>query len=232
MSNKIHSSWIGVDFDGTLAHYHPEHGIYPLGKPVAAMVLRVQEWLQAGVEVRIFTARASEVELVFPVKNWLKQAGLPELAITHQKDYGLLQLWDDRAIQLETNTAELITPKQYINLSVNGWMGVELDGTLAHYTPGQSLDCIGEPIGKMYARVQQWLAVGMDVRVFTARAADPDQHPVIKTWLAQHKLDAMPITCEKNFSMSQFWDDRAVHVISNSGNSAGRVNPLIPAPKY
>src|SRR5690606_23523131 len=110
---------------------------------------------------------------------------------------GLLQIWDDRAIQLEANTAELLTPKQHINLTVNGWMGVELDGVLAHYKYGQSLEIIGAPLSKMRMRVQQWLMTGMDVRLFTARASDPQQVPMINHWLKEQGLGDMKITCEK-----------------------------------
>ena len=224
--------WIGVDFDGTLAVHREQHGMDVLGKAIEPTLFRIRQWLQAGVEVRIFTARASQPELVPAVHAWLHQQQLPALAVTHRRDYDLLQLWDDRAIQLETNTAELLTPRQHINLSISGWMGVELDGTLAYHTAGQPLDVIGEPIAKMRMRVQQWLMTGMDVRLFTARASDPAQLPRIKAWLKQHQLEKMKITCEKDFAMSQFWDDRAVHVITNNGQVTGRVDQLIPERKY
>lgn len=49
--------WIGVDFDGTLAEYYEDrHG----GSPVPAMVERVRYWIRQGIEVRLFTARATE----------------------------------------------------------------------------------------------------------------------------------------------------------------------------
>lgn len=232
MNEISQNGWIGVDLDGTLASHDPQQGIDPIGKPIESMLLRVQQWLDAGVEVRIFTARAAEPELIVPVKKWLKQVGLPELPVTHRKDLDVLQIWDDRAIQLETNTAELLTPKKHLNLAVNGWMGVELDGVLAHYEDGQSLQTIGEPISKMRMRVQQWLMAGIDVRLFTARATDSGQLPVIQHWLKEQGLDAMKITCEKNFAMSQFWDDRAVHVITNTGEFIGHVDQFVPGRKY
>ncbi len=49
--------WIGVDFDGTLAHYDGWKGAAHCGEPIAPMVERVKRWLDAGWEVRIFTAR-------------------------------------------------------------------------------------------------------------------------------------------------------------------------------
>jgi hypothetical protein len=232
MNETSQKGWIGVDLDGTLAYHDSQQGLHPIGKPNESILFRVQQWLEAGIEVRIFTARAAESTLVLPVKEWLRKVGLPDLAVTHRRDFNLLQIWDDRAIQLETNTAELLTPRHHLNLTVNGWMGVELDGVLAHYENSQSLDKIGEPIPKMLQRVQQWLMTGMDVRLFTARASDPRQIPLMKRWLETYKLQEMKITCEKDFAMSQFWDDRSVHVVSNTGEVVGRLNQFQPERKY
>ena len=37
-----------------------------------------------------------------------------------------------------------------------GWIGVDLDGTLAEYHGWQGIEHIGEPIPKMMARVRRW----------------------------------------------------------------------------
>ena len=53
-------------------------------------------------------------------------------------------------------------------MSQSGWIGVDLDGTLAKYgswNGGQ----IGDPIPLMVERVKQWIAEGVEVRIFTAR---------------------------------------------------------------
>ena len=54
-----------------------------------------------------------------------------------------------------------------------GWIGVDLDGTLAeHYWPAKGdydPTRIGDPIPMMVERVRGWLAEGREVRVFTAR---------------------------------------------------------------
>ena len=52
---------------------------------------------------------------------------------------------------------------------MSGWIAVDFDGTVAFYPPqpGQSL---GDPIPDMVDRVKQWLAEGIEVRIFTARA--------------------------------------------------------------
>src|SRR5690606_2965897 len=107
MNDAAHKGWIGIDLDGTLAYHDAHQGLDPIGKPIEALLFRVQQWLDAGVEVRIFTARATAATLIPSVKAWLMRTGLPDLAVTHRRDYDLLQVWDDRAIQLESNTAEL-----------------------------------------------------------------------------------------------------------------------------
>lgn len=102
-----HSGWIGVDLDGTLAEYDGWKGISHVGKPIAAMVDRVKAWLTEGQEVRIFTARVSGPEggrAAHHIKLWLLEQGLPQLEITCLKDYQMVELWDDRAVQVIPNT--------------------------------------------------------------------------------------------------------------------------------
>lgn len=50
-----------------------------------------------------------------------------------------------------------------------GWIGVDLDGTLAQYNGDVSI--VGDPIEPMADRVRQWLKEGKDVRIVTARVA-------------------------------------------------------------
>lgn len=233
MTNTATIGWIAIDLDGTLASYDPRHGVEQVGRAIPGMIDRVKQWLQAGYEVRVFTARAADETLIPPVQEWLIANSLPALAVTNCRDKQLLQIWDDRAIQVETNTGEVITPRQYISLDLSGgWIGVELDGTLARCESPQSMSRIGEPISKMRMRVQQWLMVGIDVRLFTARAADEQQIPLIEAWLKEHRLAGMKITHRKDFAMAQFWDDRAVHVVSNRGEVAGQIDGNTLTPKF
>ena len=97
-----------------------------------------------------------------------------------------------------------------------GWIGVDLDGTLAHYTGWLGPEHIGEPIIPMLARVNNWLALGKEVRIFTARASDPSQIPAVKKWLANLGLD-LQVTNVKDFAMIELWDDRCVQVELNTG---------------
>lgn len=99
--------WIGVDLDGTLAHYDEWRGHEHIGEPVPAMLERVKKWLDEGWEVRIFTARCSGGDYdELCIVNWLKKHGLPHLRITNEKDYDMVEFWDDRAVQVRINTGE------------------------------------------------------------------------------------------------------------------------------
>jgi hypothetical protein len=102
--------WIGVDFDGTIAKYDGWKGIEHAGDPVPAMVDRVKGWLNEGIEVRIFTARASEPDederarAVAVIRAWCKEHVGQELEVTCCKDFAMITLWDDRCVQVAENT--------------------------------------------------------------------------------------------------------------------------------
>lgn len=105
--------WIGVDLDGTLAHYDGWRGKEHIGRPVEAMAERVRRWLGEGKLVKIFTARVSgdfdDPEFSRKlIGDWtLKHLG-SRLEVTCKKDYAMLELWDDRAISVELNTGKII----------------------------------------------------------------------------------------------------------------------------
>lgn len=112
------SGWIGVDLDGTLAHYEGWQGEIHIGKPIAPMVERVKRWLAQGLEVRIFTARvfvggddnrAASVEAVREaIDKWAIEHIGVRLPVTNVKDYGMVELYDDRCVQVEANTGRLV----------------------------------------------------------------------------------------------------------------------------
>lgn len=103
--------WIGVDLDGTLARNDWVPRGEEIGEPIKPMVERIHRWIEMKYTVKIFTARASVPEHIPAVKQWLKKHNLPDLDITNQKDYNMVQLWDDRAIQVEPNTGQPIDPR-------------------------------------------------------------------------------------------------------------------------
>lgn len=101
------SGWIAVDLDGTLAEYHGWRGVEHIGAPVPMMLARVEKWLADGVDVRIFTARVHELGAVKIIHEWLSSIGLPPLPVTATKDFGMIQLWDDRCVSVMSNTGEI-----------------------------------------------------------------------------------------------------------------------------
>lgn len=100
---------------------------------------------------------------------------------------------------------------------MKGWIGVDLDGTLAHYDGWRGPEHIGNPVPVMLARVKEWLAKGVTVKIFTARCCIPEQVPPIREWLERHGLGGLEITNVKDFGMVELWDDRCVRVIMNTG---------------
>jgi len=108
--------WIGVDIDGTLAHYDGWRGDTHIGEPIWPMVSRVKRWLGAGKVVKIFTARLDQNTpeyrdiVVARIREWLiTSAGLPaDLEVTNTKDRHMAQLWDDRAVAVEANTGHVL----------------------------------------------------------------------------------------------------------------------------
>ena|SRR5271157_1186425 len=109
-------------------------------------------------------------------------------------------------------------------MTTNGWIGVDLDSTLAKYTEFTGETQIGKPVPLMVARVKKWLRAGKDVRIFTARIANADNKEAvenaIKNWCITHVGKALPVTCKKDSKMIELWDDRAVQVIPNTGKRA------------
>ncbi len=76
------------------------------------MLALVKEMIDQGKRVKIFTARASDPEQHDLIQEWLKEHGLPELEITNVKDYGMIRLYDDRAVQVIANTGDLVVLKK------------------------------------------------------------------------------------------------------------------------
>lgn len=111
--------YYAVDLDGTLAHYDSWRGIEHIGEPIPAMVERVKEWRRQGQEVKIFTARmsghglddlkGSKADCLTPIQKWCEKHLGEVLPVTNVKDFGLIELYDDRCVQVKVNTGELVT---------------------------------------------------------------------------------------------------------------------------
>lgn len=130
---------------------------------------------------------------------------------------------------------------------MNGWIGVDLDGTLFTYHKWVGWNVFGEPIKPMVDRVRQWLKDGVEVRIVTARVGLPvcvsdrkniyDGEPdnscrvtgtkfsdammvaAIQQHLVKNGLPPLPVQCYKDINMIEFWDDRAVQVVPNTGRT-------------
>lgn len=99
-----------------------------------------------------------------------------------------------------------------------GWVGIDLDGTLAIYDGWKGIEHIGEPIWPMVEYVQDLLEHGIDVRIFTARCQEgPAAIATIRLWCAKHLGTVLPVTDRKDFGMVFMVDDRAFTVEKNTG---------------
>lgn len=121
-------SWIGVDLDGTLAYWGEghNHDVRQIGPPIPAMVARVAQWLAADEDVRIVTARVGpatdeECQMVGSpcfadfvaaqqrlIEDWCVVHLGAILPITATKDFHMSALWDDRAIEVVSNTGKTL----------------------------------------------------------------------------------------------------------------------------
>lgn len=118
--------WIGVDLDGTAAEYDGWRGMYHIGKPIAPMWQRINTWLDKGIEVKIFTARVAEdPNIERCIHLWMEQYGLPRLPVTNVKDFGMMELWDDRAVRVRHNTGEKLSPSMSY-LDYLAWSNIPL----------------------------------------------------------------------------------------------------------
>jgi hypothetical protein len=121
---------------------------------------------------------------------------------------------------------------------MEGWIGVDLDGTLATYPNSLGVDGIGDPVPRMVERVKNWLALGANVRIVTARVASTmlycqisdridntefalAQTRLIEDWCIQHIGQKLPVTATKDFNMVVLYDDRAIQVECNTGRLIG-----------
>lgn len=112
-----------------------------------------------------------------------------------------------------------------------GWIGIDLDGTLAHYDGWQGIEHIGEPILRMMTILRQHMDKGDTIKIFTARAHGVEAIPHIRKWLIKHDLAGLEITNAKDFGMKLLYDDRCRQVIPNTGLVIDSINPPAPQPQ-
>jgi hypothetical protein len=100
-----------VDLDGTLARSEGWSGYHEVGEPIDLMVKRIRDWLADGLNVKIMTARVGSPDKGHPdmqrrlIQRWLRvKCHLPSLQIVSSKDEDMIELWDDKAVQVVPNT--------------------------------------------------------------------------------------------------------------------------------
>lgn len=91
-------------------------------------------------------------------------------------------------------------------------IAVDLDGTLSKTTTDGS---IGDPIKAMVDRVNAWHDAGREVVVFTARGDTEWRN--VDVWLQKNELPALNVTNVKSAEFSEFWDNRAIRVVKDTG---------------
>lgn len=104
------------------------------------------------------------------------------------------------------------------------WVGVDLDGTLAVYDVWKGIEHIGEPIEPIARYVRALLAMGIPVKIFTARVQEGARAiAAIEQWCLTHFGRTLPVTDRKDFGMVFCLDDRAVTVEKNTGRVLARI---------
>ena len=99
--------WYGFDLDGTLAKHRK--GQMKIGDPIEEAIKRMRRRLNAGKEVRIVTARGAieglerHAQLV-AVYDWLRENVGTVVEVTASKDPQMIELEDDRVVEIEKNT--------------------------------------------------------------------------------------------------------------------------------
>jgi hypothetical protein len=106
-----------------------------------------------------------------------------------------------------------------------GWVGFDLDGTLAVYDGWKGVEHVGAPVPPMVAIARDFLAAGVPIRIVTARVSVPEQadaaRAAIEAWCLEHLGVVVPVTCTKDFQMLVLYDDRAISVQKNTGRCLG-----------
>jgi len=108
--NHKNGAWVGVDLDATLATYNVWVDEMHIGEPIPKMVDRVKIWVSEGVDVRIFTARVGILDpirkqaIINLIEAWCLEHIGAKLQVTNEKDYGMVELWDDRVVRVRPNT--------------------------------------------------------------------------------------------------------------------------------
>jgi hypothetical protein len=140
-----HTGWIGVDLDGTCFVYDKWVGWNVFGAPIPAMINRIRAWRAEGREVKMVTARVglpifknagedvystmksstcrvtrtmfSDVMMIQAIQDLLEKHVGERLPVQCYKDVHMIELWDDRAVQVVPNTGQTLAEAHAAELS-------------------------------------------------------------------------------------------------------------------
>lgn len=118
-----------------------------------------------------------------------------------------------------------------------GWVGFDLDGTIIPHGNNDDVinhRIIGEPYAEIVQLIHKHKAEGHEIKIFTARVSlgcgyDMSNASVdrilfakqaresIQTYCLVYFGEIFDVTCEKDFNCVRIYDDRARHVICNTG---------------
>lgn len=116
-------SWIGFDLDGTIAEHDLNKDYDPnvIGNPIPKMMDKLKEYLSKGIKCKILTARVSGIwnsgdsieyneayDSYIAIESWLIRYLGFKIPITSMKDYNMLWFYDDRCVQVERDTGNII----------------------------------------------------------------------------------------------------------------------------
>lgn len=105
------------------------------------------------------------------------------------------------------------------------WIGVDFDETLRRYD--------GTPVKAMVARVKNWIAQGIEVRIVTARVNEvwddqrearnwdksgvEEQRKFVADWCEEQFGVRLKVQWGKSAGMLELWDDKVVRIEANTG---------------
>lgn len=143
MSDK--QGWYGFDLDGTLAEYDHWRGETHIGNPIKKTVDKVKEFLAEGKTVKIFTARVAQADcnkdgsvheiskVVSAIEDWCEKHIGQKLEITNKKDFAMIELWDDRSVQVIPNLGLRVDEQRKADAAIYAHAQLTLHNELGLY---------------------------------------------------------------------------------------------------
>ena len=119
-----------------------------------------------------------------------------------------------------------------------GWVGFDLDGTIAQYTGYKGWQHIGEPIPSMINFIKKLRSMGIPCKILTSRAAAESRavdgltfeqvEQVVQDWTEKYIGERLPVVSEKGCSMIVLFDDSVVQINKNTGCATAGAKGLEP----